>query len=173
MVQSKWESLLEQKQELRILAYPRGFFMTDDAEVNAKGHPFYGLWNRSEYFGYTFYVHPKQKICMFSGKEVGLVLIGHAFDPVSVPGEYREEQLLAQAAEQYTRNEIAFTEYFNRWTGLFALFVFTKAGFGFTVMRQVCIRCFMGHAMVIFIVHHIPACWEIFAGYRLIRILID
>lgn len=128
MGQNDWESLLEQKEELRSLVYPRGFFMTNDPTVHAQAHPFYGLWNRFEQFGYTFYVHPKQKIYIFSDEKLGLVLIGHAFDPVSESGEYREEKLLAHAAEQYAQSETAFTEYFNRWTGLFALFVFTETG---------------------------------------------
>lgn len=123
------KSLVNQKKELRELLFPRGFLMTNDTCVDGDGYPFYGMWNRSEHFGYTFFVHPKQKIFAVKNGSAGAVLIGHAFDPVSAEHVYSEEILLQNALQYFQESEQSFTAYFNRWTGLFVLFIFDANGF--------------------------------------------
>ncbi len=128
MTHGELEQLLDRRQELRSLVFPRGFLMTNDPYIEAQAYPFYGAWKRTVCFGYTFYVHPKQNLFALNDGSNGFVLIGHAFDPVSEQGESQEERLLEQISAAFAQSADAFTGYLNRWTGLFVLFVFDTNG---------------------------------------------
>lgn len=129
MQRHEMQSLVNQKTQLRELLFPRGFLMTDDTCVDGDAFPFYGMWNRLSHSGYTFFIHPKQKIYTAQNGSKSAVLIGHAFDPVSEESECSENILLQNALQYLQDSEQSFTEYFNRWTGLFVLFIFDTKGF--------------------------------------------
>ena len=118
--------LLNEKEEVRELLFPKGFLLTDDNRIDTTAHPFYGLWKKMDFCGYSFYIHPRQQLYTVANEDVGFALVGHAFNPISIQSE--EINLLENSIKYYEESEIAFTEYFNQWTGVFALFIFGKDG---------------------------------------------
>ncbi len=116
------KSLLNENHSLRNLLFPRGFLLTNDNKVNAADYPFYNNWISYDFFEYRFLVHPNQKYFSLQTENVGMTLIGHAYNPLT--NESSEDVLLRNAIDLYCKNEDSFTEYFNQWSGSFALFVF-------------------------------------------------
>lgn len=117
------KTLLDDKESWRHLLFPRGFLLTDHTQIDPDQYPFYGLWKKVLVQGYCALVHPKQKIYISEGNGLAFVLVGHAFNPVSLEQEYRETQMLDKARLLYHADPEAFERYFNQWTGQFALFV--------------------------------------------------
>ena len=101
--------LLHERPDLRRKLYCRGFFMTNDP-VDPKAHPFYGSWQEYRKFGFQILVHPQQNAYLFSG----LVLIGHAYDPISMKTD--ENQILKEMDASDSIFPIL-----NRLTGIFTL----------------------------------------------------
>ena len=120
------KALLNEKVNMRELLFPRGYLMTNDKEVDAESYPFYGNWNCFDFCGYKFFVHPKQRFNSVINEKIGMALIGHAFNPLMQENNILEEDLLKTAAELYNKSENQFHEFFNQWTGLFNLFVFSE-----------------------------------------------
>lgn len=119
------KKLLDEREDLRELLFPRGYLLTDD-NINVEKYPFYGLWCYREIGNYKFLVHPKQKLTIKEFDGITFALVGHALNSFCEQ-EYSEEALLIKAAELYKKSETDFTEYFNCWTGVFNLFVFEGA----------------------------------------------
>lgn len=128
MQSNEMRILLNEKEEKRGLLFPRGFLLTNDGKIDVSAYPFYGLWKCTEFLGYRFLVHPKQKLYTVVNKEVGFALVGHAYNPIPQHQESSEEKLLDKAIRYYEESEEAFIEYFNQWTGLFVLFIFDSNG---------------------------------------------
>lgn len=125
MRQNEVKEILDVRPDLRQYLFPRGFLLTENAALDTTGYPFYGAWKEYPFFGYCFLVHPAQSTAVYQNGEVGFALIGHAYEPVQSL-EYRETELLKEAARRYAESEQYFLEYFNRWTGLFALFIYDR-----------------------------------------------
>ena len=123
------KAMLDEKEDLRALLFPRGFLMTNDSQIEKEQYPFYGMWNWESVCGYSFLVHPKQKLHLSKQDDLTLALVGHAFDPVSSESEYSEEKMLETARLLYKKDSDEFERYFNQWTGLFALFIFEEGTF--------------------------------------------
>lgn len=119
----KMKTLLDEKQEMRKHLFPRGYLLTDDINVDPGAYPFYNLWSCTKVGEFRFFIHPEQKFYIKEADQITFVLIGHAFNPLDT-SEYSENTLLEKAAELYVKSEADFTDYFNRWTGLFNLFIF-------------------------------------------------
>lgn len=128
MQSDEMKILLNEKKEKRELLFPKGFLLTDDDKIDISAYPFYGMWKHTEFLGYRFFIHPRQKLYTIVNKNVGFALVGHAFDPISPQKESAEKKLLENAIKCYEEGEDAFTEYFNQWTGLFVLFIFNGNG---------------------------------------------
>jgi len=97
-----------------------------NSEIDSDAYPFYGLWNRFSVCSYTFLVHPKQKFTVASSEDVTAVIVGHALDPLSNEKNVLESDLAEKAASLFSESENAFHTFFNGWTGLFNLFLFTR-----------------------------------------------
>lgn len=119
----KMDMLLEEKTYLRELLFSRGFLFTNDNKIALSEYPFYGQWNHTTLMGYTIAVHSKQKLYVANQNSVGMALVGHAYNPVSANMEISETEIINRAIEIYVKSEQEFHEYFNQWTGIFALFV--------------------------------------------------
>lgn len=128
MQSDEMKLLLNEKEEMRELLFPKGFLLTDDGKIDTSAYPFYGLWKSVEFCGYRFHVHPRQKLYTVANEDIGFALVGHAFDPISSQKENSEVSMLENAMRYYVESENAFTEYFNQWTGLFVLFIFNADG---------------------------------------------
>ena len=118
-------SLLECRTNLRKYLFPRGFLLTNDTEINASEYPFYDLWNEINVSDYKFFIHKEQRLTKVIYENITFILIGHAYEPV-VTCEYQEQALLEKCAHCYIRGEKEFTDFFNLWTGSFALFIFDE-----------------------------------------------
>ena len=124
MKAEEMKALLADHISLRQLLFPKGYLFTDDENIDEKEYPFYGEWKKIDFFNYKFLIHPKQNFYISKNERNGMALVGHAFDPVDPKGSISEEIMLSEALLLYEKSESEFTELFNRWTGLFALFVF-------------------------------------------------
>ncbi|MBE6533996.1 MAG: hypothetical protein E7678_03380 [Ruminococcaceae bacterium] len=122
LIRDEMKEILNDNDEFRSLLFPLGFLMTDNFNVDAASYPFYNKWKNFDFNGYRFLIHPRQKIYLLSKGSYGIVLIGHAYNPIT--NESSEEILINKALELYIEQENLFTEYFNMWTGVFALFMF-------------------------------------------------
>lgn len=96
--------------------------MTNNKKIDTEAYPFYNSWTSHAFFGYRFLVHPKQKYFELQTENIGIALIGHAYNPLTK--EHSENVLIENAINYYCENEVCFTEYFNQWTGSFVLFLF-------------------------------------------------
>ncbi len=116
------KSIVDSENDLRRLLFPYGFILTNDFNVDSSAYPFYNEWQNLDFCGYRFLLHFKQKIYTSCNKKCALALVGHAYNPLT---EQASEKVLVENALQfYTENREKFTEYFNMWTGTFALFIF-------------------------------------------------
>lgn len=120
-------SLLNKRPDLRKYLFPKGFLLTSSDSINTNEYPFYGLWHREKLNGYNLLVHKEQKYTKFISDEMVFVLIGHAYEPI-ISSEYRESVLIEKCAGLYSQGEEVFTDYFNLWSGLFALFIIGNDG---------------------------------------------
>lgn len=116
------KNLLNENENLRNLLFPRGFLLTDNKKIDAEAYPFYNNWTSHDFFDYRILVHPKQKYFALQTENLGMALIGHAYNPLTA--EYFEDVLLKNAINNYCQKEDCFTEYFNQWTGSFVLFLY-------------------------------------------------
>ena len=118
-------TILDENIEYKELLFPKGFVLTNNLDINASEYPFYNGWNILDIFGYRLIHHPKQKIYSLTIENRSIVLVGHAYNPVL--NEIEEDILIKNALEYHISSEEKFTEYFNMWTGIFALFVFDSS----------------------------------------------
>lgn len=123
MVKSEMKTLLDEREDLQDLLFPRGHFLTDDDAVDAHMYPFYSRWNSTRFGGFRFLVHPHQKLYTCWTKSTGIALVGHAFNPLDSECNTVERDLLEKALALYEENEVKFIDYFNQWTGNFVLYI--------------------------------------------------
>lgn len=126
-MKSNLSETLNVRKDLRRFLFPKGFLLTSDKSINANEYPFYGLWKHEKLSGYSLLIHSDSKYSTVISNERTFLLIGHAYEPV-ISLEHSEQVLLEKCAGLYHRDEKAFTEYFNLWSGSFALFIIEKDG---------------------------------------------
>ena len=117
-------SILTENEETYDYLFPNGMLLTDNEKVNASYYPLIKKWNCMNFCGYKLFTHPRQKLHTAADGSLGFALVGHAFNPLSPENEVSERRILEKALLLYRENEASFIEYFNQWTGLFALLVF-------------------------------------------------
>lgn len=83
MNKNEIEKFLNENEALRKHLFPLGFLMTDSDGIKTEGYPFYSTWKNTFFKGYNFYFHPRQKYYTLEKESVSMMLIGHAYDPVS------------------------------------------------------------------------------------------
>lgn len=114
--------ILDEDDKLKELLFSHGFLLTDNLEISGLDYPFYNLWKTIDCCGYRFFLHKKQKIYLHSLENKTIVLVGHAYNPISK--EVLEQDLIKNALDYFVLGEKEFTEYFNMWTGSYVLFIF-------------------------------------------------
>lgn len=121
MKKEAMKALLNKKENMRQLLYPRGFLLTNDMDVSVEQYPFYSLWQRTQVGEYQLFIHPKQRLALVQENGISMALVGHAYNPMDGDNGVFEEDLLKKALQLYKNDTAAFTQYFNQWTGLFVL----------------------------------------------------
>ncbi len=118
------KKILEDNPQYKECLFSRGYFITQNANVNSDEYPFYGQWTTKKINNHIAYIHKDQDYCIYKKDDVTFLLIGHAYNPFNE--EYIEENLLREVAEKYSISQKDFFESINDWTGIFCLFVFDK-----------------------------------------------
>lgn len=113
-------SLLDSFPQYRGKLYIRGFLLTDD-RIDEAGYPFYGVWKHYDIMGRTLLVHPLQHCFLCEDEDVAAVLVGHAYNPISM--EPSEDKILSECLRLLHHSEQQFWEYFNQLTGVFTFFL--------------------------------------------------
>lgn len=116
--------ILEQKPQYRACLFSRGYFITEDASVDAQDYPFYGQWTVKQIQQYRVFIHADQDYCIHEDHGTTFLLIGHAYNPFNQI--YIERDLLTQAAAAYAQSKELFFDCINEWTGIYCVFVFDR-----------------------------------------------
>lgn len=127
MVKSNCEiikKIVEDYPELRSKLFARGFLFTDTSITNQE-YPFYHEWSETEIGKYKLLVAPKQNYYIYQNSEEILVLVGHAYNPVSM--SYKEEKILESLSRKVLFQEEFWNE-FNCLTGVFTFFIINDQG---------------------------------------------
>lgn len=105
---------LEQRLDLRVYLFCRGFLLTDERQ-DICAYPFFENWVETTLPGYYLYVHSWQKLTVFQGTvDAWFFMVGHAYNPYTMKDE--EADILADIAASEDRiNSI------NQLTGVFFL----------------------------------------------------
>lgn len=114
--------ILDVRSDLRNYLFPRGFLVTNDHKIDKSIYPFYNEWNEDAIGEYRLLIHKSQKFVKLSKGDTVFLLIGHAYEPVESQ-EHREEKLLDNLASLYEKGTNKHIDYFNLWSGSFALFI--------------------------------------------------
>ena len=118
------KQILKEKPQYKECLFSRGYFITEDNNVNAEEYPFYNLWVTEKIKNYIAFIHKDQDYCLYEKNEVCFLIIGHAYNPFNEV--YEEKELLIQGAEAYFKSKEDFFDCINEWTGIFCVFVFDK-----------------------------------------------
>ncbi len=113
---NKMQLLLDNHKEYRGKLYIRGFAMTN-YDFDETSYPFYGQWNHTVLGRYHLIVHPLQKSFVQTKENETMILIGHAYNPLTM--EYDENEILKNLIRLSKENRDAFWDYFNSLTGIF------------------------------------------------------
>ena len=107
------QKILQKHSYLRDKLFCRGYVITNSI-ISEKDYPFYGLWIKRTIDEYTLLVSPKQHSYIYKGKQGTWVLIGHAYNPVTMDSD--EMTILKKMDEA---ND--FINVLNELTGVFTL----------------------------------------------------
>lgn len=124
----KIKAILTDKPQYKECLFSRGYFITEDASVDAEAYPFYGQWRVEAISQYRAFIHKDQDYCRLNDNGTDFLLIGHAYNPFN--GVYTENKLLQQCAEGYRKSREDFFACINEWTGIFVLFAFNESILG-------------------------------------------
>lgn len=109
------QKILQKHSYLRDKLFCRGYVITNSI-ISEKDYPFYGLWIKRTIDEYTLLVSPKQHSYIYKGKQGTWVLIGHAYNPVTMDSD--EMTILKKMDEA---ND--FINVLNELTGVFTLHI--------------------------------------------------
>lgn len=107
---------------LRGMLFPYGFLITkEEVATDTESFPFYGTWKRSVVHRFQILVHPDQALYSVDSDASVILLLGHAYDPISLISD--ESVILQAASEALINGQDEFLSVVNRLTGLFTLCV--------------------------------------------------
>lgn len=111
------KQLLDQdnKTNFREYLYVRGYFITDNDNINLKEYPFYNNWWTINLFKYKIYLHYKQRCCIWENKGKKFFIIGHCYNPFT--GEKDEKAIIQRLAKHFMTK--TYFDYLNQLTGNF------------------------------------------------------
>lgn len=118
------KKILNEKPQYRECLFSRGYFITNDKNINEQSYPFYGEWTVKQINNYRAFIHKDQDFCLYENNDVSFLIIGHAYNPFN--GIYEEASLLKEASDAYQVSTDKFFDVINDWTGIFCVFVFDK-----------------------------------------------
>lgn len=118
------KQILERKPQYKECLFSRGYFITEDNNINVEEYPFYSEWVNKKINKYNIFIHKDQDYCIYDKDGITYLLIGHAYNPFNEV--YEEKELLAQASVAYLQSKEDFFECINEWTGIYCVFVFDK-----------------------------------------------
>lgn len=117
---SEMRQLLKQYPQYREKLYCRGFLLTDQAEADTDGYPFYGNWRQEKLAaGFCLYIHKDTTAYIHTAGNRQFFLVGHAYDPYRMLTD--EAEILHGLAEALEQGEAAFWEAESSLTGIFCL----------------------------------------------------
>lgn len=117
---SEMKRLLDQYPKYQEKLYCRGFLLTNQAEADLTGYPFYGNWKKEKLAGdFALYVHKDTTAYTYTEGERQFFLVGHAYDPFRMLTD--EVQILRGLAKAMEEGENAFWEAESDLTGVFCL----------------------------------------------------
>ena len=114
--------ILSDKPQYRECLFSRGYFITNNRNINGTEYPFYGLWNELSINNFRAFIHKDQDYYFFDDDKTKLLLVGHAYNPFN--GVYDENILLQQALSAYTKSYKDLFNCISEWTGIHALYIF-------------------------------------------------
>lgn len=109
------KNTLDERSDLRKYLFIRGFLLTENADINSDGFPFYGEWKHTELQGLHFWTH---KLTGFHYAEINgktLFLFGHAYNPFTMQTD--EKLILERIGEHYGKDD--FYDFVDEMTGIF------------------------------------------------------
>lgn len=117
---SEMKQLLEQYPQFQDKLYCRGFLLTNQAQPDMSGYPFYGNWNhQSMTGGFALYTHRDTAAYTHTAGQRQFFLVGHAYDPFRMLTD--EVEILQVLADALNESEDAFWEAESNLTGIFCL----------------------------------------------------
>lgn len=113
------EREMNKRPDLQKKLYARGFFFTDDV-VDHLRYPFWGQWKKKTCGNGTLLVSPEQQWHALENENCTMLLIGHAYDPISLVWE--EHRILKDLCAFVMQQDWKlFFQKLNQLTGVFTI----------------------------------------------------
>lgn len=114
--------IMDKYPQYRELLFARGYFITDDENINYNGYPFFGNWSIYDFGKYKISVNTKQTCYINSSDEkCQIAIIGHAYNPFNMM--YEEEKILEELYTEYKKSKEKFFEKVSELTGIHMIVV--------------------------------------------------
>ena len=117
------KQVIETNEDLKKFLFIRGFVVTDNAELNVDGFPFYGQWKHNEIDGIHFWTHPLTGFHFVrNGTDNAAFILGHAYNPYTM--EIDENTILKRILSAYGTDE--FYDHIDEITGVFVVGILNR-----------------------------------------------
>lgn len=129
------KTIVTEHPELREKLYARGFLFTN-SQINEEKYPFYNQWEKISINEYTLLLAKGQKGFIEQKNNTIFILIGHAYDPISMCSK-ENEILIKLLSCEFLDNR--FLDEFNKITGIFT-FIAIKDGSVYILGDPTCMQ---------------------------------
>ena len=96
--------------------YTFGYLLTAEPKRACLRVPELLEWQQQEIGSYTLFVHPSQKYYFYAAEETSYLLIGHAYNPISME---KDEMEILRRLSGLEQGSEAYRDYFDQLTGVF------------------------------------------------------
>ena len=114
-LRSEIEEVLNLQPQYREMLFRRGYLLSD-GNFDLRQYPFYGIWTKTTFGGYSLLVHQEQTSYVQNQDNFSVAIIGHAYNPFDMKTD--ENELCLDLLDAYQHGLPVFFEKVSEFTGL-------------------------------------------------------